>query len=98
MKKNISDIQNLIQENSFLFWWVPEDKKKNISLDSLVEAILNYGDEKSVKKLFDILGIKTVADIFRKNTTNKSRINYFPRVINYFHLYFTKYVKEYSKQ
>ena len=34
--------QTLINENSHLFWWVPEDKKKNLSLDSLVEAILNY--------------------------------------------------------
>jgi hypothetical protein len=65
MKEN-ENIQELIQENSHLFWWVPQDKKKDLSLDSLVEAILNYGDSKSVKKLFDTVGIKTVADIFYK--------------------------------
>lgn len=90
-------IQELICENSNLFWWVPEDKKKNLSLDSLVEAILNYGNEESVKKLFLIIGEETVAEIFKKNTKNKMRINYFPEVLNYFHLYFTKYVQGYSK-
>jgi len=86
-----ADIQELIQENSHLFWWVPEDKKQNLSLDSLVEAILNFGDSKSVKKLFDTVGISTVADIFKKNTENRTRINYFPDVVNYFNLYFEKY-------
>jgi len=90
-------IQNLIQANSSLFWWVPADKKNNLSLDSVIEAILNYGDNQSVKMLFDTVGIKKVAEIFKKNTTNRVRINYFPEVVNYFHLYFTKYVQEYSE-
>jgi hypothetical protein len=91
------NIQELIQENAHLFWWVPQEKKKDLSLDSLVEAILNYGDSKSVKKLFDTVGIKTVADIFKKNTQNRTRINYYPDVVNFFNLYFSKYVQEYSE-
>jgi len=90
-------IQELIQENSHLFWWVPEDKKKNLSMDSLVEAILNFGDYESVKKLFDYCGIKNVAEIFKNNTKNKMRVNYFPEVVNYFELYFKRYVPDYSK-
>lgn len=85
------DIQELIKENTHLFWWVPEDKKQNLSLDSIVEAILNFGNSKSVKKLFDTVGITTVANIFKKNTENRTRINYYPDVVNYFNLYFEKY-------
>ena len=42
-------------ENNTLFWWIKTEEKKNISLDALVEAVLNYGNEKSVKKqgIFD---------------------------------------------
>jgi len=90
-------IQNLIQENANLFWWVPSDKKNDLSLDALVEAILNYGDSDSVKALFAVVSIDKVADIFKKNTKNKTRNNYFPEVINYFDLYFKKYVPSYSK-
>jgi hypothetical protein len=84
------NIQELIKENSHLFWWVPQEKKKDLSLDSLVEAILNYGDSKSVKKLFDTVGIKTVAEIFYKQI-NRKRTNYFKQTIHYFSLYFQKY-------
>jgi len=91
------DIQPLIAENAHLFWWVPADKKQNLSLDSLVEAILNYGDSQSVRKLFDTVGIEKVAGVFKKNTQNRTRINYFPDVVNYFNLYFNKYVQNYSE-
>ena len=89
--------QTLINANSHLFWWVPEHKKKNLSLDSLVEAILNYGDAASVRKLFEKVGVITVAEIFKKNTHNRTRINYFPDVVNYFNLYFNKHVQKYSE-
>jgi len=85
------DIQELISENAHLFWWVPAEKKQNLSLDSLVEAILNYGDSKSVKKLFDTVGLKKVSEIFFEQT-NRQRINYFPQTKHYFNLYFNKYV------
>ena len=90
-------IQNLIEENSALFWWIPEDKKQDISIEALVESVLNYGDDVKVKKLFDTLGIKTVAKVFQENTSNRIRINYFPEVVNYFNLYFAKHVQEYIK-
>ena len=47
-------IKTFIQENSVLFWYIPEEEKQNISIEFLIETILNYGDEKSVKKLFDL--------------------------------------------
>ncbi|MCD4795131.1 MAG: hypothetical protein K8R54_18005 [Bacteroidales bacterium] len=88
--KNSPEIKEFIKENSSLFWYIPEEKKQDISHEVLVEFILNYGDEKSVKKLFNLLEINYVADIFYKQTQRK-RVNYFPQVTNFFNLYFQKY-------
>ena len=88
--ENTAEIKEFIKENSSLFWHIPEDKKQNISHEVLVEYILNYGNQKSVKKLFDLLGINYVADIFHKQTQRK-RVNYYQRTIHFFNLYFNKY-------
>ena len=73
----------------------PRIKKKILSLEFLVETILNYGDLEAVKKLFDLLGIKEVAEIFYKANFNSERKNYFKPVINYFDLYFKRHVPQY---
>jgi len=41
------NIQELIEENSHLFWWVPQEKKKDLSLDSLVvfDIIFLYNEK-----------------------------------------------------
>ena len=85
-------IRDLINENSSLFWYIPEQEKENISPELLVETILNYGNEKSVRKLFDLMGINEVADIFYKHISDK-RVNYFPQVINFFNLYFQRHAQ-----
>lgn len=87
-----SEIREFIRENGKLFWYVPEQEKENISLESVVETILNYGNERSVKKLFNLVGINKVADIFYKQVSGK-RVNYFPQVINYFNLYFQRHAQ-----
>ncbi|MCK4762213.1 MAG: hypothetical protein KAW12_08450 [Candidatus Aminicenantes bacterium] len=83
-------IKELIKENSSLFWYIKEDAKGNISVEVLVENILHYGNEKSVKKLFDSVGIEKVAEIFYKQVSG-SRINYPPRTVHFFDLYFKKH-------
>ncbi len=83
------DIKELIQENSHLFWWITPEERKNVDLAFLVEAILNYGNEKSVRKLFDLVGIKKVAEIFHRQNSG-SRSNYHPRTKHYFELYFQR--------
>lgn len=87
---NSPEIKQFIKENSVLFWWIREDAKENIDVKFLVETILNYGNEKSVKKLFDLIGIGRVAQIFYSQT-NRKRVNYFPQVVNYFNLYFNRH-------
>jgi hypothetical protein len=91
MKHN-SEINKFIHENSSLFWWIKPEEKMNISINALVEAVLNYGNEKSVKKLFDLVEIKKVADIFYRQTSGK-RSNYHQRTKHFFHIYFNRHAQ-----
>ena len=87
---NSPEIKKFIKENADLFWYIPEEKKQDISHEVLVEFILNYGEKESVKTLFKLLGIDRVAEIFY-NQINRKRVNYYPQVIHFFDLYFQKY-------
>ena len=83
------DIKQFIQENEVLFWGVKPEEKENISLNVLVETILNYGNEKSVRTLFDLIGVKTVSEIFFRQISGK-RSNYHKRTKHFFQLYFRR--------
>jgi len=86
------EIMKLIDENRSLFWWIKPEKRKDISINALVEAILNYGDEKSVKRLFDLMGTKTVADIFHRQVSG-TRTNYHRRTKHFFQMYFKRHAQ-----
>jgi hypothetical protein len=90
---NTPDIKTFIHDNSALFWYIPEDKKEDIDHELLVETILNYGDMEAVLKLFHLLGINNVAEIFYNsiNLSERRRGNYHELIINYFSLLFQKY-------
>ncbi len=60
---NISEIKQFITEHSYLFWWIKTSEKENINLNAVVETVLNYGDKRCVKKMFELIGIRTVAEI-----------------------------------
>ncbi len=99
---NSPEIKQFIKENSSLFWYIKESDKENISHETLVEFILNYGDLSAVKKLFELMGIENVSKIFYRQTHKEGiaakRINYFPLVLNFFDLYFKRHVpSSYSK-
>ena len=87
------EVQHFINEKSHLFWHIPEQKKENISLNVFVETILNYGDIHDVKKIFSMIGIEKVAEIFYASVNDRKRNNYFPQVINFFNLYFKRHVQ-----
>lgn len=80
----------LIRRYGNLFWYVPEEEKEHISLEALVESILNYGDLEAVRYLIKVTGVKTVSEIFFRQNKNK-RVNYFPQVANFFTLYFKRH-------
>ena len=90
MTDHRKEIKRFINDHSNLFWYIKQDAKQSISIEFLVETILNYGDLKAVKKLLTLLGTKRTAEIFFKQTRNK-RCNYFPKVKNYFALYFDRH-------
>lgn len=87
-----SEIDKFIQENSSLFWWIKPEEKMNISINALVEAVLNYGNEKSVKRLFDLVEIKKVAEIFYQQISGR-RSNYHQRTKHFFQIYFKKHAQ-----
>ena len=90
---NSPEVKAFIHKHSYLFWYIPEDKKEDISLDVLVEFILNYGDLGAVKELISICGINSVSDHFFKsvNMSERRKGNYFEPTLNYFTILFTKY-------
>jgi hypothetical protein len=87
---NNPETQRLIKEYEFLFWYTPKSKKENISEELLVETFLNYGDLNSIKKLFNVLGIKEVARVFF-NASGRKKLNYYPEIYNFFTLYFRRH-------
>lgn len=86
------EIKDYIKRHSYLFWWIKESDKEKISLDLLVESILNYGDIPDIKELFNLIGIDKVAQIFYKQISGK-RDNYHPRTIDFFKLVFENYAQ-----
>jgi hypothetical protein len=90
---NSPEIKAFIHENRTLFWYTPEDKKEEISLEFLVETILNYGDLMAVKRMFDLIGIKKVAKIFFDsiNISDRRKGNFHELTLYYFTLVFNRY-------
>ena len=86
---NIARLE-LIRRYGYLFWYVSEEEKTNLSTDAVVETILNYGNLEAVRHLIRLIGFKNVADIFFRQINHK-RVNYFPQVANFFTLYFKRH-------
>lgn len=83
-------INEFIKKRPYLVWYTKN--YDGLSKEAIVEAVLNYGDFDDVKKMISILGVKKTAAIFSKQTSwRRKRINYTPKIMNYFKLYFAKY-------
>lgn len=85
--------QKFIEKHASLFWYIPSDKKMNISDALLVESILNYGSMNDVKELIAIMGIEQVAKVFF-SAKGRAKNNYYPEIYNFFTLLFHKYVTQ----
>ena len=90
---NSPEFKDFIRRHSSLFWYIPEDKKEDLSPDVIVEFILNYGDIDMVKELISILGINRVAKAFYDsiNLSERRRGNYHELTLNYFTIFFNRY-------
>lgn len=84
----MAQIHEFIKKRPGLVWSTMQYDK--LSEESIVEAVLNYGDWRDVQEMIKILGIKKVAEIFKEETSQK-RCNLRPEIIHYFNLYFKKY-------
>lgn len=82
------ELKNFIKKRPYLLW--STEACDALSESAIVEAALNYGNFKDVQTLISILGIEKTASIFRGQLKQK-RVNYSPKIINYFQLYFKKY-------
>lgn len=97
MQTKENKFHDFIKSNKDLFWHFDKQKLDNLPDSVVVEYILNFGDEATVKELIEILGLEHVAEIFFKNTEGKSRKNYIPIVENFFRLYFSRHAHRNTK-
>jgi len=88
MDKKLDKARNIIRNNPGLIWYTTS--YENLSAEAITEAILNYGSWENFQELQNLLGIKTLAQIFQQ-LVQKKRSNIHPLVKNYFNNYFTKY-------
>ena len=81
-------LKTFIKKRPHLVWHVKD--LDNLSQESVVENVLNYGDFDDIKKMFKIIGLKNTANIF-KQQIKQLRNNYDPKIAHYFKLYFQKH-------
>ena len=87
---NNSDIKHFIRERSNLFWYIPADKKEEISHELLVETIFNYGNLNDLRQLIMIMGIEQLSDIF-SGIKGRKKLNYYPEMYNFYSVLINKY-------
>lgn len=79
-------LNKILQEDSSLVWYTKNTS--NLSDESVLEHVLNYGTWKQVQEVLGILGLKGTVDLYH-SIVNKPRCNLKPRVKYYFDLYFS---------
>lgn len=83
-------LRKFVSSRKSLFWFVKEPE--NLSLEAVVETILNFGDWQDFQQLLELAGKERVAEIFQKQISGK-RNNYRTKIANYFSLYFQKHAR-----
>ena len=86
---NDPKIKQFIRKHSNLFWYIPEEKKEEISHELLLETILNYGTLEDCLQLFKLIGPKKALSLL-SNMKGRKKGNFFPEIYNFFLLYLTK--------
>ena len=86
MKMSVKEkLKKFMRARKHLVWYVADPE--NLAVESIVEHTLNYGDWDDVQTLIKILGMKKIAEIFRKQISYR-RTNYDNKIKSYFNLYF----------
>jgi hypothetical protein len=86
------ELEEFITEHNHLFWYTPEDRKKEISLELLVENTLNYGSLDDFRQLVKLIGLRRVSEVFF-SADERKKMNYYPEIHHFFSLIFQKYAQ-----
>ena len=78
-------VNDIIKNKSYLAWYVKDPA--NLSEESVLEHVLNYGDWEDVQTFIKIKGIDETAKIFSR-TISSQRSNYSKPIKSYFIRYF----------
>jgi hypothetical protein len=81
-------LTELIYKKPYLVWYVKN--KKDLSQESIVEHVLNFGNWEDYLEVEKVLGIQETKQIFEK-LVSRTRVNLRKKTVNYFSLYFQKY-------
>ncbi len=84
----MNKVLELLKNKPYLTWYIKD--KSNLSPESALEHILNYGNWEDYLVVEKNLGIRKVNALFQK-LKNRKRANLRPQTINYFSHYLTKY-------
>ncbi|VAW30680.1 hypothetical protein MNBD_BACTEROID07-1215 [hydrothermal vent metagenome] len=90
------EIKEFIKEHSQLFWYTPEEKKEQISLDLLFETILNYGNLNDSLQLIKMIGTEKSLRILQR-AEGRKKMNYYPEIYNFFTLYLSRNAQRNTK-
>ncbi len=82
-------LKAFIRKHSNLFWYTPEDKRENISLELLLETILNYGTLDDSLHLIKLIGFNNARKMLQ-SVEGRKKMNYYPEIYNFFSLYLNK--------
>ena len=86
-EKVIKQARKMVKESKLL-WYVKDYDQ--LTMESVLEAVLGYGNWQEVKSLVELVGKKKLALTYNR-LINQSRVNLRPETINFFNLYFKKY-------
>lgn len=86
--EKISKARDYIRTRPYLMWSTSD--YNSLSMEVIVESILNYGDWNDFLFIKDLIGVKNLSMIF-EGILKKRRVNLRPPTINYFKMYFNKY-------
>jgi hypothetical protein len=85
-----SDRGKFIDEHRELFWYTPDEHKRDMSDELLVETILNEGTLDDFRELKRILTPKRLAHVFFSAAVRKV-VNYYPEIRNFFSIALKQY-------
>ncbi len=88
MNSKLAQAQNLIRQNPTLLWY--SKSYDDLPIESVAEAVFNYGSWQEFLKLKEILGLQNLAKTFTK-LDSRPRNNLLPIYRNYFRHYFEHY-------